>query len=335
MIALMATDRDKCLDYMKFIAAVLVIVGHSIQYSGVLNTNKGFGFIYLVIYSFHMPLFAMISGFLLYKSIERRGALHAFRGKALLLIPIVIYSIPVFFTRGVFIPSEGLLLNLRHFIGFVMIGNGLIWFLPVIFICSLILIIISRVKYCDILVLVSAASSVVWISNYFISLLAFIYVFCSIGFICAKYGLREKANKLVYTGCSVIYILLLFFYKRQYLIYNGEWGIIGADLPLRVLAIDLFRVVIGLVGCITMYGLVKMSHFGNKDVKSLIGLISKNTLGTYCISNLVFEYVTPYFRNVNVYVVFGCLLFIACIISVLSCAVFDKNRYLRIAFLGH
>ncbi len=282
-----------------------------------------------------MPLFAMISGFLLYKSIERRGALHALRGKILLLIPIVIYSVPVFFTRGVFIPSEGLLLNLRHFIGFVMIGNGLIWFLPVIFICSLILLILSRVKYCDILILVSAASSVVWISNYFISLFAFIYVFSSIGFICAQYGLREKAKRLVFAGCSVIYILLLFFYKRQYLIYNGEWGIIGADLPLRVLAIDLFRVVIGLAGCFTMYGLVKMSKTDKRDAKSLIRLISKNTLGTYCISNLLFEYVTPYFRDINVYIVFVCLLLIACIISVLSCAVFDKNRYLRIAFLGH
>ncbi len=335
MIALMTTDRDKCLDYLKFIAAVLVIVGHSIQYSGVLNTNKGFGFIYLVIYSFHMPLFAMISGFLLYKSIERRGAIHALKGKCILLVPIVIYSIPVFFTKGVFVSSEGLLLNIRHFLGFVLIGNGLIWFLPVIFICSLILILISRVKYCDILILVSAVSSIVWISNYFISLLAFIYVFCSIGFIFAKYGLREKANRFVFAGCSVIYIALLFFYKREYLIYNGEWGIIGADMSINILGIDVFRVVIGLTGCIALYGLVKMAKDGNRDTKPLIGLISKNTLGTYCISNLVFEYVTPYFIDVNVYIVFVCLLFIACIISVLACALFDKNRYLRLAFLGH
>ncbi len=332
---LMMTNRDKYLDDLKFIAAMLVIVGHSIQYSEVLNINKGFEFIYLVIYSFHMPLFALISGFLLYKSIEGKGAKYALKGKCVLLIPIIIYSIPVFFTRGVYAPNDGLLLNIRHFMGFVMIGNGLIWFLTVIFICSVLLIIISRVKYSDILIILSTVSSIVWFRDYFIALISFIYVFCSIGFMCAKYGLREKTNKSFLAGCSIVYIGLLLFYKREYLIYNGEWGIIGVDLPLKALAVDLFRVVIGFAGCMTLFGIVNMSRAEKSDIKTLIVLISRNTLGMYCISNLVYEYATPYFREMNAYLVFGCLLFISAIISVLFCAIFDKNRYLRMVFLGH
>jgi len=331
----MATDRDKQLDYLKFIAAVLVIVGHSIQYSGVLNVNKGFEFVYLVIYSFHMPLFAMISGFLLCKTLGRREMVHAFKGKCILLIPAFVYSIPVFFSRGVYASVDGPLLNIRHFIGFTLIGNGLVWFLPVIFISSVFLMIIGKVKYSDILILLSIVSTIFWINNYFIAQLAFIYVFCAIGFICARQGLKEKAGKPVFVVSVFLYMVSIILYKREYLIYNGEWGIIGTDSPMVVLTVDILRIVIGAAGCVVLYYMVKMSGAGEGDIKPVVGLISRNTLGTYCISNLIFEYVTPLCKEINVYAGFVITLIISSVVSVLLCLLFEKNRYLRIVFLGH
>lgn len=56
------------LDYLKGIAIILVILGHSFSFTGfdLLNKEKYFAYYYIfnTIYSFHMPLFFIVAGFL-------------------------------------------------------------------------------------------------------------------------------------------------------------------------------------------------------------------------------------------------------------------------------
>ena len=59
--------RDISLDYAKGIGIFLVILGHAICYTDCSNDAR---YINHIIYSFHMPLFFMISGMLLYKKIN-------------------------------------------------------------------------------------------------------------------------------------------------------------------------------------------------------------------------------------------------------------------------
>ena len=64
--------RIKYWDLLKGIAIFLVVWGHTIQYGGsgsIFFDNKAFIFIY----SFHMPLFLLISGYFLAKSAGRRS----------------------------------------------------------------------------------------------------------------------------------------------------------------------------------------------------------------------------------------------------------------------
>ena len=53
--------RDEALDGLKFILIAFVIIGHAIEPSRYINNVSGI--IYSVIYSFHMPLFVMLSGY--------------------------------------------------------------------------------------------------------------------------------------------------------------------------------------------------------------------------------------------------------------------------------
>ncbi|MBP5641556.1 MAG: acyltransferase family protein [Paludibacteraceae bacterium] len=55
-------ERDKVLDATKYILIVLVVLGHFIEPSR--YTNSFTCTLYCIIYSFHMPLFIMISGYL-------------------------------------------------------------------------------------------------------------------------------------------------------------------------------------------------------------------------------------------------------------------------------
>lgn len=60
----MTKQRLYYLDALKGILIILVILGHSIQY---MIMDYQYDVLFRVIYSFHMPLFFLISGFLTYK----------------------------------------------------------------------------------------------------------------------------------------------------------------------------------------------------------------------------------------------------------------------------
>ena len=69
---------------VKAIAIMLVIVGHAIQY-GTSQALQGtrlleFG-VFKYIYSFHMPLFMLVSGYLFHFTIEKKALLKLLRGK--------------------------------------------------------------------------------------------------------------------------------------------------------------------------------------------------------------------------------------------------------------
>lgn len=58
-------ERLVYFDLLKLFAIYLVIIGHCVQY--LLPTRPYDEPLYVYIYSFHMPLFMMISGFFSYK----------------------------------------------------------------------------------------------------------------------------------------------------------------------------------------------------------------------------------------------------------------------------
>ena len=64
-----ANNRNLYIDLIKGIAIITVIIGHLIQYTSVGNFNFYENYIYKFIYSFHMPLFMLISGYLFYFSL--------------------------------------------------------------------------------------------------------------------------------------------------------------------------------------------------------------------------------------------------------------------------
>ena len=71
----MGKKRNDYIDIVKGIAIVLVVIGHCIQFgSGKAYFLEGDYFsnpVFKFIYSFHMPLFMLVSGYLFYYSINR------------------------------------------------------------------------------------------------------------------------------------------------------------------------------------------------------------------------------------------------------------------------
>lgn len=85
-------DRDAKIDFLKALATLLVVVGHCIQFSDIDFDNN---LLFRVIYSFHMPLFMCIAGFLF---VEKDKVINELVKKAkLLLVPFFSWSVVSYF----------------------------------------------------------------------------------------------------------------------------------------------------------------------------------------------------------------------------------------------
>lgn len=110
-------DRSAYLDFVKGIAIILVELGHCVQWgSGAEFRNSGLFYedgLFRFIYSFHMPLFMLVSGYVFYWSFGRRAFRETARRQfRCLLVPCLcwtaLYEAIVFQIEGGILPRSGL-----------------------------------------------------------------------------------------------------------------------------------------------------------------------------------------------------------------------------------
>lgn len=137
-----ANKRNITLDIARGIAIILVVLGHSIQYTSKdFDANPIFKFIYAV----HMPLFMFISGFLATNiNNQKVQAINSLKNNAKkLLLPFIAW-IPInFFAIGWLQVPPDFEKDFPHFISQLIKSpdSGGLWFLLVLFECHLLLLI--------------------------------------------------------------------------------------------------------------------------------------------------------------------------------------------------
>ena len=118
--------RIEYLDIAKGILIFLVVLGHLMPEEEILH---------IWIYSFHIPAFFIIDGFLLnyrqfenkeFKTIVHRGIKH-------LIIPYIIYCIPLLVARWAASDFAMEILRFQIIDMVFMCGIGAMWFLPCLF----------------------------------------------------------------------------------------------------------------------------------------------------------------------------------------------------------
>lgn len=147
----MKKERNKRIDILKGIAAILVVMGHVIQYASVGDVTFENNVIYNVIYSFHMPLFMLLSGYIAYYSINEKNTIN-FKDYFLkrliqLLLPFVIWGIvTAIFVNANDIYRHHSLTGVLSYMDklFIHPENGL-WFLYVLFLLNIIHLVVVRI----------------------------------------------------------------------------------------------------------------------------------------------------------------------------------------------
>ena len=291
----------------------------------------------MIIYSFHMPLFMLISGYLFHFSIEKHsfGQNFAIRIKTL-IIPIITWQ-----TIWLLIMEFDSIKELCVSFYFYRYLNTL-WFLTSVFINSTIVLICN--KYFN--------DSIILYSIIFIILLFIpnchsynLYVYMFPYFVCAYLfnktgGLKKKNNKWKNFGVGglvIIYLFLIYHYETtDYAYTSGTFIFPNNMLSMTQICTDIFRWSIGLIGsiCIIMiidYICSKKLHF--ILIKGLCRIGTK-TMGLYIISTYLFKcfYLLPVNELCYTYILIETTLTIC--ISLLIIWLIEHNKYLNILLLG-
>lgn len=291
-------SRIYFIDFVRGIVIILVVFGHNLQYGSGSEFYKNELYfqnvIFKIIYSFHMPIFALLSGYLFFFSMKKDIKIVLKRRVSSLIFPIFIWKTIETFAR--------LLLGRIKINNFLQIYiNDIIydlWFLWAIFWCSIAVIVIERLikgkfsVYLFLLVLTFFVPTIFGAHMYI-----YMYPYFAAGFLFNKINGTEKYKKYVkrdlfaVSSAAVIFSLLILFYNYNSYIYTSHISILEADNAIRQFGIDIYRYIIGFVGSIAVIILCKMIYnkYHNSDNKviKLVEKFGQNSMGIYILNTYV------------------------------------------------
>ena len=341
-------NRIAIFDELKGIGIILVVLGHSIQYCRKGDVNNIFlldNVLFEFIYSFHMPLFMLVSGYLFYYSCERNSLRHnlgrKFKG---LLIPIITYTFVLFVLARQWRVDMPVLEHLVNFF-----GN--LWFLWSVLFSSITLgIIHSKFKghnkfktywflqACIIILFLLLPD------NYFVTFarIKWMYLCFLLGFEINKWSLFVQFSRrkmmIATSFFSVIFLILFQYYNQESFIYTSGFSLYSSKYSaIHQLYIDVFRYMIGIFGSFAIVGLTLLYpvNLFRKNISHVISTLGQNSIGIYIFQCYLFivvhrltaglDYSLP--RSV------GCCIVVISV-CMLCISITKRSKYLSILILG-
>lgn len=310
-----AKKRKLLPDILRGFAIVLVVLGHCIQEGSGTDFKLNMMYFsdrwYQFIYSFHMPLFMMISGYLAWDSMEKakdRQAQWKLLGRrsAALLVPIFAWTCfdyvqillgygieyPLFLSIGIF--AKNFILSI--------LTNA--WFLWAVFWCFVI-VFFMHYYFSDSIVLYIIGFLGLFIIPDGLGLGAYKYMMpyfiAAFYFRVWKKWIMEKGVKKIQwikrfpdisswgwiAGLGILFLILFAFFDENSFIYLSGYKLIGKDI-VRQLKIDFYRMLIGFAGAGFFILLWRKAE---KCVKNysfpVLTALGRKSLGIYMISGYI------------------------------------------------
>ena len=286
-------EREEWIDNIRGVAIYLVVLGHSIQYLYYGGSDFSNNIIFSIIYSFHMPLFCLISGYLFYNYTQKYALVSGFMRKTrTILIPCLSWGL-INYGLSVFMGNDAL--GFKNMCWFLIYHN---WFLWAVFYCSvgtLICLAIDRslwkISFAVIIIMFM-------VPDYLNSIdFKMMFPFFITGFFLKKekaasrfVNLHIRKRRLLAISWVSVYILLMLF-------------LISADdiMAWKVFSIGDFatflyvckRWLINIVGSFAV--IFTIGAFGPAPVaKKIFVTLGKNTLGIYMVQTFFFAYGSDY-----------------------------------------
>ena len=299
----MKKERNLYIDVLKAITILLVVIGHCIQYGAGKDFLLYGGFFYnktyIFIYSFHMPLFMLISGYMFFQSAKTKKC------KTLLFVKFKQLIIPLFCWSFISLIVEVIKILAgvsTHEFGFIWIFQTILasfwggpWFLWALWWSSLLIIIGRKFLKDNLFFYIGVCVLTLFIPDFNNSaVIKFTLPFFVSAYLFHKYDLLSKF-KDVFTQTAfalvsfVIFLILLRFYNFNSFIYTSGYYILDKDILFQ-LHNDFYRFFVGIFGSIsTMCFVYALMNILPQVVKKSLAYVGTCTLGIYLISNYLFD----------------------------------------------
>ncbi len=346
-----STKRNLFLDLVKAAAIMLVVIGHNIQFGSGTNYLKERLFfdniIFKYIYSFHMPLFMLISGYLFAYGINKEAKdifINKFKSLIVPVLSWAIFPLAIYITTRLQENNLSIISTIKYYISYTIHS---LWFLWAVFGCSIIVLMANKIFKDNILVYIFIFTVSFLIPDiYNLALYKFMFPYFIIGYFYNKYNLQEKLSQTYnsnYFLCisGLIFFILLCFFKRDSYIYVSGHTLLGKDI-LNQLNIDFYRYIIGLIGSIfTLSLFIKIYSISTKKIilkeNNFILTIGKSTMGIYIISNFInnniLNRVTSFIEHPN-YLIVVIETILVILISILIIKFIQQYKILNKFLLG-
>ena len=242
-------QRNNTLDLYKGLAITLVLIGHAIQATcNTLGLDCFDNIVFKTIYTFHMPLFMLISGYLFYYSLQKsQNYIHIFKKRFVnFILPIITLSLSITVLTIIFGKNLTIHMVLKNLFQDVFLWR--FWFL-----WSLLL-------------------------NTFVVSIAYKYSRNSI--ITKSFVNKLHNNNISLLLLIICYSILWYFYKHDYYIYTSGFSIIGKNISIQIYY-DIYRFIIGCVGCsLFMLFVYKLKTL---NILRIFIFLGQRTLGIYVL----------------------------------------------------
>ena len=287
------------INILRGLAIFLMLWGHIVQYA----CAKQFDFfenpVFKFIYSFHMPFFMIISGYLFFFSEQKREMVELIEYKCKsLLYPILMCSV---FN---FLLSTGIVSVLKGEYGALLGGIRItsLWFLWSVLSCSIALAFamkLSKNHLIQALLLIIGILIVALFPTWYLNV--YMYPYYVIGYLYARneelFGKVKNVGGIVST---ITFVIMYFFYEKKHYIYTS--GMLGGDSIAEGIYIDLFRWAIGLFGSIAVTWICYLvySKIKKGKITSAIEILGQNSLAVYALSTSLLSFWLPQFARIAI-----------------------------------
>ena len=282
------SPRNGYIDFIKGIAILLVLVGHAIQYcSGseyFLQREYFDNPLFKFIYTFHMPLFMAVSGYLLQCTLNSRTWWDAaLRRLQQLMLPILSFGILAFAIKWVAHPVTDVLECVKKLCR-TCIGN--LWFLWALLYNQLLLLLIHRMG--DRIWMYVVVGVIIYFipdSNYIPARYTFLYPFLVLGYITGKYSLARIYEGKVRLGITIVMLALYVGARCAFASFGDAWDgiILGVLQTMRRQLVALFALGWILPLLYELYNALSSGHSADFIMKA-----GRNSLGIYYFQTLIF-----------------------------------------------
>lgn len=304
--------RNVDLDALRGLAIFLMIMGHVVQ-KGMLDLNYEGNWIYKAIYSFHMPLLMLISGYLFERSTEKYSLAELYKRKIRqMLVPIVVWNTLYYCMDVLLFNCSEVTYGLIGYVKYLFTG---LWFLWAILLYSLLLGFISKaVKKNQLLVV---------ICSFFILLISpnrwriiFEYVFFIVGYSFGNFyrvsgGGDEKRHvkKICLTitvAVCIIYVCFLDYVRMD--ISEIAISLLSHNFSVSIMyfAKTIEAYFISACACYTaiQFVVVLKKHSASKKIYLVLVILGRMSLEIYVLQRVIIELVCAnVLKNLNICII--------------------------------